>query len=369
MQLDTNNLEVLDTFVGTVVDPGRILNISDSKWGHPEANAAWYADPNLNACTKIYAPDTPQQEREEIADQTQAWLDNMFATQEHTCDIEEVEVPGCPEEPDTPTKVTVIRPKGMDRSKKNRVLFFVPGGALVCNCLAAARVEEWAELFDCAVVAPFYRFAHQAPYPAAINDIHAVYKWMVDNADEQGFGADKVVIVGNSSGGHLALSTTFRLRRYGYSPRGIVLHAPQTDFSVGDGSRAFFSGTYDTFQQNNSLRLWLGPNAASPAIGPEALPNHATVEDCIGYPPVFLHTGELDPDSTANLHFVETLKAAHVFVDYHMWGGVMHTCSHWDSLMHDQAAEPSDLSKLFYEVFKKNIKDAFQYDLRRPWTE
>lgn len=37
--------------------------------------------------------------------------------------------------------------------------------------------------------------------------------------------------------------------------------------------------------------------------------------------------------------------------------------------MHDQAAEPNEISKLFYEVFKKNIKDAFQYDLRRPWTE
>lgn len=68
-----------------------------------------------------------------------------------------------------------------------------------------------------------------APKMRAINDLHAAYAWMVKNADKLNIDPDKIVLIGNSSGGHLATALSFRLKRYGYQPRGCVVTMPITD--------------------------------------------------------------------------------------------------------------------------------------------
>ena len=42
-------------------------------------------------------------------------------------------------------------------------------------------------------------------------------------------------------------------------------------------------------EQHDGLYQWLGRNFDSNRVGPEALANHATVEDCIGFPPTFMY--------------------------------------------------------------------------------
>ena len=109
---------------------------------------------------------------------------------------------------------------------------------------------------------------------------------MDDNADMLGIHPNKVVLSGSSTGGHIAWALAFRLKRYGYSPRGIVTVSAQTDDREKDGS-SFYSGVWDSVEQHDGLYQWLGRNFDSNREGPEALANHATVEDCIGFPPTF----------------------------------------------------------------------------------
>lgn len=54
-------------------------------------------------------------------------------------------------------------------------------------------------------VAPEYRLAGEASWPAQIEDAKAVVRWLRANATSLGVDPDRIAVQGNSAGGHLAL--------------------------------------------------------------------------------------------------------------------------------------------------------------------
>src|SRR5690606_6870142 len=50
-----------------------------------------------------------------------------------------------------------------------------------------------------------YRFASDALAPAAVADVRCALRWVFNNADRYGFDTSKIVVTGDSAGGHLAL--------------------------------------------------------------------------------------------------------------------------------------------------------------------
>jgi len=52
-----------------------------------------------------------------------------------------------------------------------------------------------------------YRQANQSPAPAAVEDCRCALHWLFKHAKEFGFDTERVVVVGGSAGGHLALMT------------------------------------------------------------------------------------------------------------------------------------------------------------------
>jgi len=58
-----------------------------------------------------------------------------------------------------------------------------------------------------AVVNVEYRLARVSLAPAAVEDCLCALRWVIRNATDYGFDTDKIVLTGNSAGGHLALTT------------------------------------------------------------------------------------------------------------------------------------------------------------------
>lgn len=54
-----------------------------------------------------------------------------------------------------------------------------------------------------------YRLAEVAPAPAAVEDTRCALKWVLSHAKEYGIDPQKLVLAGDSAGGHLALITGF----------------------------------------------------------------------------------------------------------------------------------------------------------------
>ena len=350
---------------GLIVEPDRILDLNDPKWAHPEGAELWYVDPELNASSiAMYDPCISDEDKLKLGNERQKAYFDQFWAAEHTCDIKEYYVPGCPEEPETQAQVLVYTPKNA-RPRKNRAMFYVIGGGIYAINPNSYPIEELCEKHKCIGVAVIYRLSWQAKYPAAINDLHAGYAWMIEHADELKIHPNKVVLSGSSSGGHLALSTAFRLKRYGYSPRGIVTVSAQTDDIEKEGD-GWYTGIWDSVEQHDGLMQDLGRNFNSVRVGPEAMPNHATVEDCIGFPPTFMHQSEMDPDILHNLEFYSKLIKAHCFTELHVYGGAIHNNSVWATVK--ACGERTEYSDMVGKLYDDEIEYCYKYDLRRPWV-
>ena len=52
-----------------------------------------------------------------------------------------------------------------------------------------------------------YRLAEDSLAPAAVEDCRCALRWVYRHAKEYGFDTNKIVVAGESAGGHLALMT------------------------------------------------------------------------------------------------------------------------------------------------------------------
>jgi len=105
------------------------------------------------------------------------------------------------------------------------------------------------------VVSVDYRLAPEAPFPAPLDDMHAAFAWAAARAP-----GGRVVVAGDSAGGHLAAALALRLRdeaRAGapsaQQPVGQVLIYPAVDARCDTESYARFS---DGFQLTREKMLW-----------------------------------------------------------------------------------------------------------------
>ena len=340
---------------------------SDPKWAHPDLQSFWQPGGLFDLTDPILEPGLSAADRQALRSR----IDDMFNEMsppdpELDALVEKTEywAPGCEEEPDAPpVRTVVVTPKDRNVGEVFPVVFLIYGGGLTSGSPEMMMPQIKATCRDqrAVVVCGQYRLAPDSKYPAAINDLHAAYKFVVENAEQLGVDPDRVVVTGSSSGGHLSLALAFRLKRFGYKPRGVVALMPMLDdraISVSSRIRGDFA--WDAVREHQGWLAWLGPeNVASAFIGPEAVPGHATVEDCKGLAPIFVHAMESDPGADDALRFVSLCRAAKVYTELHSWGGTNHL-----SLYVASGVPKADL---YNSMVHANIKDALTNDLRREW--
>lgn len=348
------------------IEPGRLTDRNDLRWAHPGLKEYYYID-GRKTVDKFTNPDKTLEQRREKRDKMYRDIESGRPAMFEACpelnehgETTTHMVPGCPEEPDTQVKVDVRAPK-VRKKKKLPVVFYIAGGAFLLGTPWLGPVEEYSMNYNCVVVAPWYRTGVDAPYPAAINDLHAAYKWMVENANELGINTDRVVITGMSAGAALSLSLAFRLKRYGYKPRGVVALDPICDERSNFLSHTYINDGLDSEQIHKFMTQYLGAeNFGSNGLGPEALANHATVEDCKGLCPIVIHAAENDVDRDPATQFVSKLYAAGVYTEFHVWGGCCHATLF-------NAPKDEEIRERYQKLVDGNITDFFKYDMRREW--
>src|SRR5438270_9327389 len=65
-----------------------------------------------------------------------------------------------------------------------------------------------------------YRLARVAQAPAAVEDCRCALRWVIQHAKEYGVDVNKIVVSGDSAGGHLALTTGMLPASAGLGPEG-----------------------------------------------------------------------------------------------------------------------------------------------------
>lgn len=87
------------------------------------------------------------------------------------------------------------------------VLYFHPGGWVMGTKEGALMYLMPYFEMGWNVVNVDYRLARVAPAPAAVEDCLCALRWVIHNAKEYNVDTSRIVVTGNSSGGHLALTT------------------------------------------------------------------------------------------------------------------------------------------------------------------
>ena len=155
------------------------------------------------------------------------------------------------------------------------------------------RNEEIARNCNVAVVSVDYRLSPEHPFPAGPDDCEAVAAWLAKNAAAE-FGTGRLVIGGESAGGHLAALTLLRMRdRHGFTGfGGANLAYGAFDLSMTPSQRrwgerylvlsgGFMRWSFESFVPDADQRR-----------GPDVSPLYA---DLRGLPPALFTIGTLDP--------------------------------------------------------------------------
>src|ERR1700694_2192133 len=111
----------------------------------------------------------------------------------------------------------------IDGVSPSTTVLFLHGGGYVIGSLNSHRrlVSDIARASDTRALAIDYRMGPEHPFPAAVDDAVAAYRWLL----AQGVDPQSVVIGGDSAGGGLTAATLLGLRDAGdpLPARGVML--------------------------------------------------------------------------------------------------------------------------------------------------
>lgn len=196
--------------------------------------------------------------------------------------------------PDTPPQVDV-RPSSADEPKGEwyipkhvkgdaTVLYFHGGGYTFYAKVSRLFIALLANWLGVRIFAPDYRLTPEHPHPAQQEDGLAAYRHLL----AQGVAPEKLVICGDSAGGHLTLMTLTELKKAGLpQPALAIALSPWTD-TGRRGASQFGNDVYDMVQGYMTLQFaeWL---KGGQAYDDQALsPMH---QDFRGVAPIYMQAG------------------------------------------------------------------------------
>jgi len=176
-------------------------------------------------------------------------------------------------------------------AEAGRVLLFLHGGGFQFGSLRsdgelAARLGRASGM---RVLFPEYRLAPEHPFPAAIDDVLAAWRWL---RTDQGQSARSLAVAGDSAGGGLAVSLLVAARDAGEAlPAAAVLMSPTVDLT-SSGASMTERVEQDPFSTPALLRQLASDYlAGADPKTPLASPLFASLS---GLPPLLVQAGTAD---------------------------------------------------------------------------
>lgn len=227
--------------------------------------------------------------------------------------IVETSAPG----PAGPIPVHVYEPAGA----RPAMLVFFHGGGGVIGSLASYDViaRLLADRTRCRVAMVEYRLAPEHPYPAAIDDAVAAWRWATGRARE--LGVDRVGVGGDSFGGYLAAWVERRARTERLpAPAVSALVYPMLDLTHSSPSIDTFA---DGYILTRAMIHWFrAHHAPDPATWRPGSPMF--VEDLADAAPTIIVTAGFDPLRDEGRAYADRLSTAGGRVRYRCEAELVH---------------------------------------------
>lgn len=202
-------------------------------------------------------------------------------------------------------RTDIITPLETPTANRNRVLINLHGGGFNSDSGSLIEGVPIANLAKIKVVSVYYRLAPENPFPAAVDDVVAVYKELLKRYKSTDIG-----IFGTSAGAILTAEVTSKLKQSGLPlPSALGFFSGLADFSrVGDSRQLFtlngFPGTMEPMYPSHLDDQYVAKtDRRDPVLSP-------LFADLDGWPPTLLVTSTRDILLSDTTIFHRTLLAA-----------------------------------------------------------
>ncbi len=191
------------------------------------------------------------------------------------------------------------------------IVLDVHGGALIFGggALAGVMCEPDAAATGAVHWAPDYRMPPRHPFPAALDDLVAVYRALLERR-----GPDRIVVSGTSAGGGLAAALLLRLEAEGLPmPAGLVLQTPEVDLTESGDTFATLAHVSVGLQSLREVNLLYaaGRELHDPLLSP-------LFGVLGGFPPTILVAGTRDLFLSNTVRMHRALRDAGVDAELHV---------------------------------------------------
>ena len=205
-------------------------------------------------------------------------------------------------------------------SRHDRHVLFLHGGGYVTGSPALYRHFTWriATAARARVLAIDYRLAPEHPFPAALDDALAAYRWLQAGAADP----RRTAVIGDSAGGGLALALMLKLRDDGLErPGAAVALSPWTDLAL-TGTSLSLNAKSDPMLNVADARLFADRYlAGADPRNPYASPLYGNPA---GLPPTLIHVGSDEILYDDAVRMAESLSAAGCLVQIEVWPRMPH---------------------------------------------
>lgn len=220
-------------------------------------------------------------------------------------------------------KTDIFEPS--DAEERMPCLLYIHGGAF--SYKASAYHKKLACIYAmkvrCRVYFPDYHLTPAFPYPAAYEDVLALYKYILEHAEEYGGDAERIGVAGDSAGASLAALLCSRYEQEGLRrPRMQMLVYPLTDVTMQTDSMKKFSDT-PLWNAKNNRKMWsyYCRNLRADERY-SASPMHDSLPRII--PDTYIETAEYDCLHDEGILYGERLRAAGANVEINETRGTIH---------------------------------------------
>ena len=235
---------------------------------------------------------------------------------------------------DTPVPARLLTPAS---AEEGLILYAHGGGFTLGSIESHAHVAAWlGEAARRAVLIFDYRLTPEHPFPAALHDYRAVYRWALD----RGAAPSSIAFAGDSAGANLSLSVVVNddLPR----PGAVALLSPSLDLAayLALDPAQISDKSVDAAGIADGFRDYIG---SAKAADPRVSPNRGDVS---GLPPLFIQLAKAEVFAPEALAFAERVKAEGGVAEIDVWEEMVHDW-HWYAPRLPEASEALERAGAF----------------------
>ena len=205
-------------------------------------------------------------------------------------------------------------------ARDDRALLYLHGGGYCIGSINTHRTlaADLSRAAGVRVLVIDYRLAPEHPFPAAVDDAVAAYRFLLD----AGYDRRRLAIAGDSAGGGLTAATLLALREQDVPlPACAALLSPWLDLSQSGDSMRRCAELDPMVQRDGLQRMAEAYLAGKPAETPLASPLFA---DLRHLPPLLIHVGTAETLLDDSTRFAARAKDAGVDATLEVWDDMIH---------------------------------------------